>query len=76
MMLQGLLRMSLLERLCYLVEKCRPQPPAVNQMIEILVRVARHSMQSAYKVCFISCMTQISINLMHYTSQSISATNT
>jgi RNA polymerase II-associated protein 1 len=51
--LQGLLRMSLLERLCYLVDKCRPQPAAVIEILEIIMRVARHSMQSAYKVCVV-----------------------
>ncbi|KAH3853182.1 hypothetical protein DPMN_095704, partial [Dreissena polymorpha] len=43
-------RMNLLPRLCYVLNKVRPQAPAVVAILEILTRVCRHSTQMAYKV--------------------------
>ena len=47
---QGLLRTCLIERLHYIIDKRRPSPTVVVQVVEILTRVARHSLQSAFKV--------------------------
>ena len=47
---QGLLRMSLLPRLRYILEIWRPSATVVLHILEILIRVCRHSSQAAYQV--------------------------
>ncbi|XP_066280057.1 RNA polymerase II-associated protein 1-like [Branchiostoma lanceolatum] len=48
--IKGLLRMTLLPRLRYILGVLRPDGPAVIHIVEILIRVARHSLQAAYQV--------------------------
>lgn len=48
--IQGLLRMDVLPRLRYILEVCRPDATAVVSALEILIRIARHSLDSATKV--------------------------
>ena len=48
--MQGLLRMSLLPRLRYILEVWRPSAAIVTNILDILVRIARHSTQAAYEV--------------------------
>lgn len=48
--LQGLLRMKVLPRLRYILEVVRPSPPVVQDILEILTRVCRHSSSSATQV--------------------------
>ncbi|XP_078594205.1 RNA polymerase II-associated protein 1-like isoform X3 [Branchiostoma floridae x Branchiostoma japonicum] len=48
--IKGLLRMTLLPRLRYILEVLRPDGPVVIHIVEILIRVARHSVQAAYQV--------------------------
>ena len=43
-------RMSLLPRLKYILEVVMPQAPTVIHILQILVRVARHSVKLAYQV--------------------------
>ncbi|XP_061699391.1 RNA polymerase II-associated protein 1 [Syngnathoides biaculeatus] len=47
---KGLLRMKLLPRLRYVLEVVRPSPRVVQDILEILTRIARHSSSSATKV--------------------------
>ncbi|CAN9502106.1 unnamed protein product [Ophioblennius macclurei] len=47
---KGLLRMKLLPRLRYILEVVRPSPRVVQDVLEILTRVARHSSSSATQV--------------------------
>ena len=44
-------RMALLPRLKYILDVVRPQAPTVIHILQILVRVARHSAKLAYQVC-------------------------
>ena len=48
--IKGLLKMMLLPRLRYILEVCYPQDAVVTNILEILIRVARHSLQSAHEV--------------------------
>ena len=43
--------MQLLHRLRYIIEVCRPPALTVTEILEVLVRVARHSLGAADKVC-------------------------
>ncbi|XP_059209023.1 RNA polymerase II-associated protein 1 isoform X2 [Centropristis striata] len=47
---KGLLKMKLLPRLRYILEVVRPSPPVVQDVLEILARIARHSSLSATQV--------------------------
>ncbi|KAL4656489.1 RNA polymerase II-associated protein 1 isoform X1 [Arapaima gigas] len=47
---KGLLRMKLLPRLRYILEVVRPPPRTVLDVLEILIRIARHSPSSAIQV--------------------------
>lgn len=47
---QGLLKMQLLQRLRYILEVVRPSPQTVLGILEILIRIARHSLSSATQV--------------------------
>lgn len=47
---QGLLKMKLLPRLRYILEVIRPSPRAVQDILLILTRVARHSSSAASQV--------------------------
>lgn len=47
---QGLLKMKLLPRLRYILEVVRPSPRVVQDVLEILTRIARHSSSSATQV--------------------------
>ncbi|XP_029316428.1 LOW QUALITY PROTEIN: RNA polymerase II-associated protein 1 [Cottoperca gobio] len=47
---KGLLKMKLLPRLRYILEVVRPSPPAVQNVLQILTRIARHSSSSATQV--------------------------
>uniref|UniRef100_A0A087XIT2 RNA polymerase II associated protein 1 n=1 Tax=Poecilia formosa TaxID=48698 RepID=A0A087XIT2_POEFO len=47
---KGLLRMKLLPRLRYILEVVRPSPRAVQDVLHVLTRVARHSSWSAAQV--------------------------
>ncbi|XP_070836075.1 RNA polymerase II-associated protein 1 [Chaetodon trifascialis] len=47
---KGLLKMKLLPRLRYILEVVRPSPPVVQDVLEILTRIARHSSSSATQV--------------------------
>lgn len=42
--------MDLLIRLRYVLEVCRPAAPVVVEILEILIRIARHSLNSAFQV--------------------------
>ena len=48
--LQGLLKMSLLQRLRYIVEVWQPPRPIIFHIFNILIRIGRHSKQAAYEV--------------------------
>jgi len=48
--LQGLLKMKLLPRLRYILEVVRPSPRVVQDILQILTRIARHSSPSATQV--------------------------
>ncbi|XP_072170727.1 RNA polymerase II-associated protein 1-like [Diadema setosum] len=48
--IKGLLKMSLLPRLRYILEVVRPSPPAILNSLSILIRIARHSLDSALAV--------------------------
>ncbi|XP_056151875.1 RNA polymerase II-associated protein 1 [Lampris incognitus] len=47
---KGLLRMKLLPRLRYILEVVRPTPRVVQDVLEVLTRIARHSSSSATQV--------------------------
>uniref|UniRef100_UPI0037E7ED4C RNA polymerase II-associated protein 1 n=1 Tax=Semicossyphus pulcher TaxID=241346 RepID=UPI0037E7ED4C len=47
---KGLLKMKLLPRLRYILEVVRPSPRVVQNVLEILTRIARHSSSSATQV--------------------------
>ncbi|XP_034530828.1 RNA polymerase II-associated protein 1 [Notolabrus celidotus] len=47
---KGLLRMKLLPRLRYILEVVRPSPLVVQDVLEVLTRIARHSSSSATQV--------------------------
>ncbi|KAM9842185.1 RNA polymerase II-associated protein 1 [Aulostomus maculatus] len=47
---KGLLRMKLLPRLRYILEVVRPSPRVVQDVLELLTRIARHSSSSATQV--------------------------
>ncbi|XP_061751810.1 RNA polymerase II-associated protein 1 isoform X2 [Nerophis ophidion] len=47
---KGLLRMKLLPRLRYILEVVRPSPRVVQDILEVLIRIARHSSSSATEV--------------------------
>ncbi|KAM9709096.1 RNA polymerase II-associated protein 1 [Menidia menidia] len=47
---KGLLRMKLLPRLRYILEVVRPSPRVVQDILQILTRIARHSSSSATQV--------------------------
>lgn len=49
-MFQGLLKIKLLPRLRYILEVVRPAPRVVQDILEILTRIARHSSSSATQV--------------------------
>lgn len=51
---KGLLDMMLLPRLRYILEVCQPQEVVVVKILEILIRVARHSLQAANEVIMTS----------------------
>ena len=63
--MQGLVnRMLLLQRLFYILDARQPQAPTVLSILNILTRVARHSVEMAYEVqwCpFISVMSTTKI---------------
>ncbi|XP_064193021.1 RNA polymerase II-associated protein 1 isoform X2 [Anguilla rostrata] len=48
--IKGLLRMKLLPRLRYILEVLRPSPRVVLDVLEVLIRIARHSSSSATQV--------------------------
>ncbi|XP_072545806.1 RNA polymerase II-associated protein 1 [Salminus brasiliensis] len=48
--IKGLLKMQLLQRLRYILEVVRPAPRVVLDVLEILIRVARHSTSAATQV--------------------------
>ncbi|KAL3049240.1 hypothetical protein OYC64_008664 [Pagothenia borchgrevinki] len=47
---KGLLKMKLLPRLRYILEVVRPSPPVVQNVLQILTRIARHSSSSSTQV--------------------------
>ncbi len=47
---QGLVRMGVLRRLRYVLEVMRPAAPVVRHVLQVLTRVARHSINMAYQV--------------------------
>ena len=51
---KGLMDMMLLPRLRYILEVCQPQEVVVVKILEILIRVARHSLQAANEVIMTS----------------------
>ena len=53
--LQGLLNMQLLHRLRYILEVCRPPARTVTEILELLTRVARHSLTAANQVLEFTC---------------------
>lgn len=55
--LQGLLKMKLLPRLRYILEVVRPSPRVVQDILEILTRIARHSSSSATQVATITAVS-------------------
>ena len=48
--LQALLKMNFVERLRYTLEVVRPHAPVVIHILQILNRIVRHSVQTAYQV--------------------------
>lgn len=65
---QGLLKMKLLPRLRYILEVVRPSPRVVQDILQILTRISRHSLPSATEVtgmmgkkkdkfCLLDCWT-------------------
>ncbi|KAI0237577.1 RNA polymerase II-associated protein 1 [Lamellibrachia satsuma] len=48
--IKGLLKMALLQRLRYIVEVWQPPTPVILHIINILIRIARHSKQAAYEL--------------------------
>ncbi|ELU07650.1 hypothetical protein CAPTEDRAFT_227185 [Capitella teleta] len=48
--IKGLLSMSLLQRLRYILEINRPPAAVVGNILDILIRIARHSSEAAYKI--------------------------
>uniref|UniRef100_A0A673C599 RNA polymerase II associated protein 1 n=1 Tax=Sphaeramia orbicularis TaxID=375764 RepID=A0A673C599_9TELE len=48
--IKGLLKMKLLPRLRYILEVVRPSPRVVQDILEVLTRIARHSSSSATQV--------------------------
>eukprot|EP00058_Branchiostoma_floridae_P011739 XP_002597227.1 hypothetical protein BRAFLDRAFT_118128 [Branchiostoma floridae] len=63
--IKGLLRMTLLPRLRYILEVLRPDGPVVIHIVDILIRVARHSLQAAYQISKHSLLERI----MRYTAE-------
>ena len=53
LILQGLLQMRFLPRLRYILEVCRPSAPTVSNILDILIRIARHSTEAAH--CVAKC---------------------
>ena len=47
---QGLLQMRLVPRLRYILEICRPSAATVSNILDILIRIARHSTEAAHSV--------------------------
>jgi hypothetical protein len=47
---KGLLGMMLLPRLRYILEVCHPQTAVVTNIMEILIRISRHSLQAANEI--------------------------
>ncbi|KAK3537597.1 hypothetical protein QTP70_016995, partial [Hemibagrus guttatus] len=48
--IKGLLKMQLLQRLRYILEVVRPSPQTVLGILEILIRIARHSLSAATQI--------------------------
>lgn len=48
--IKGLLKMSVLSRLRYILEVVRPTPPVILHILAILIRISRHSTESATEV--------------------------
>ncbi|GAB6022427.1 RNA polymerase II associated protein 1 [Chamberlinius hualienensis] len=48
--IKGLIRMDVLPRLRYIIEVLRPSAPVVIQILEIIFKLARHSVESALSV--------------------------
>ena len=50
--------MMLLPQLRYILEVCHPQDAVVTNILEILIRVARHSLQSTHEVIEVCHLTR------------------
>ncbi|KAI5616829.1 RNA polymerase II-associated protein 1, partial [Silurus asotus] len=48
--IKGLLKMQLLQRLRYILEVLRPSPQTVVDILEVLIRIARHSTSAATQI--------------------------
>ncbi|XP_053366569.1 RNA polymerase II-associated protein 1 [Clarias gariepinus] len=48
--IKGLLKMQLLQRLRYILEMVRPSPETVLDILEVLIRIARHSTSAATQI--------------------------
>ncbi|GAA6108680.1 RNA polymerase II-associated protein 1 [Tachysurus ichikawai] len=48
--LKGLLKMQLLQRMRYILEVVQPSPQTVLALLEILIRIARHSVSAAIQI--------------------------
>ncbi|CAL8286949.1 unnamed protein product [Lota lota] len=56
---KGLLRMKLLPRLRYILEVVRPSPRVVQDLLEVLTRISRHSSHAATQVLDCPCLMDV-----------------
>ncbi|XP_055086988.1 RNA polymerase II-associated protein 1 [Periophthalmus magnuspinnatus] len=61
---KGLLKMKLLPRLRYILEVVRPSPHVIHYIMELIIRLARHSTSSATQV--LDCPRLIEVILRHF----------
>ena len=64
-MVEGLLRMMLLPRLRYILEVCQPSLDVTSKILEILIRIARQSLNASSQVCFNTYMYELYYSHVH-----------
>lgn len=65
---QGLLQMRFLPRLRYILEVCHPASPVVLHILEILIRISRHSIEAAH--CVAKCPRLLETILVQFVPSS------
>ena len=70
---QGLLQMRLVPRLRYILEIANPSSPVVLDILDILIRVARHSTEAAHAVA--KCPRLLETVLIQFVPSSWKARN-